>query len=285
MKFFIVSSAISSMARRLHLLLLLPIAVILVISTATTPYNSYAQDFSIDEDLTLIVSIEEIRGHLMQALNNKSRGNDDMAVAHAGHPAAEYLGEIAPIIEKRNPALMGELRDKLVRLPSKVPAISYEELRAEIDAIDALLEDASNLIRDENESSLQFWFEVIKVLLEHAGEEYEEGVEEEGIVSSTIEYEDAQAFVVRAEHVFTSRIKDSIGSDTSAVIERFFNDAKAAMDEKRSADEVRELIDGVMPVIPEFPINLMLILVGVVALTVVVGRVLMPTIGRNMQQV
>ncbi|MEM0030116.1 MAG: hypothetical protein QXN32_04270, partial [Candidatus Nitrosocaldus sp.] len=61
--------------------------------------------------------------------------------------------------------------------------------------------------------------------------------------------------------------------------------AKAAMDEKRSADEVRELIDGVMPVIPEFPINLMLILVGVVALTVVVGRVLMPTIGRNMQQV
>ncbi|MFN4336632.1 MAG: hypothetical protein ACK4FV_03490 [Candidatus Nitrosocaldus sp.] len=265
-----------------HLMLLT--AVLLLIASTIAPYNSYAQDLSMDEDLTLIVSIEEIRGHLMKALDNKSIGNDDNAVAHAGNPTAEYLGEIAPIIEKRNPELIDELRDKLVRLPSKVPAISYEELKAEIDAIDTLLEDASNLISEENKGNLQFWFEVVKTLLEHTGMEYEEGVEEEGTVTSTIEYEDAQAFVVRAEYIFTSKVKDNIGSDTSAVIERFFNDVKSAIEEKRSADKVKELIDGVMPVIPEFPINLMLILVGVVALTVMVGRVLIP-IGGNTQQI
>ncbi len=253
-------------------LMLLPIA--LLITSTTIPYSSYAEDLSMDEDLTLIVSIEEIRGHLMQALNNKSRGDDDMAVAHAGHPAAEYLGEIAPIIERRSPKLIDELRDRLVRLPSKVPAVSYEELRAEIDAIDALLEDASNLISDEKKGNLQFWLEVVKVLLEHAEEEYEEGVEEEGTVSSRVEYEDAQAFIVRAEHVFTTKIKESIGSDTSAVIERFFNKVKIAIEEKRSADKIKELIDGVMPVIPEFPISLMLVLVGVLSLAIMVGRVM-----------
>ncbi|MEM4371029.1 MAG: hypothetical protein QW444_05945 [Candidatus Nitrosocaldus sp.] len=253
--------------------------MVFVCSTAFASYHAYAQDLSMDEDLTLIVSIEEIRGHLMQALNNKSLGNNDGAIAHAGHPAAEYLGEIAPIIEKRNPELIDELRDKLIRLPSKVPSISYEELKAEIDAIDALPEDASNLIRDESKSSLQFWFEVVKVLLEHTKAEYEEGVEEEGEVSSAIEYEDAQAFVVRAEHVFVSKIKGNIGSDTSSIIDRFFSDIKVAIDEKRSADRIEELIDGVMPVIPEFPVNLMLVLFGVVASAILVSRV-MP-IGSN----
>ncbi|MEO9365443.1 MULTISPECIES: hypothetical protein [Candidatus Nitrosocaldus] len=253
------------------------VILLLIVSTAIAPYNSYAQDISMhDEDLTLIVNIEASRGHLMQALNNKSIGNDNGAIAHAGHPAAEHLDKIAPIIEKRNPELINELRDKLTRLPSKVPAISYEELRAEIDAIDALFENASNLISDENKGSVQFWFEVMKMLLEHTEEEYEEGVEEEGTVSNIIEYEDAQAFIVRAEHVFTTKVKDSISSDTSVVIERFFNDVKMAMDEKRSADRIKELVDGIMPVIPEFPINLMLILVGVVALTIMIGRVLMP---------
>ncbi|GBC72828.1 hypothetical protein HRbin04_00223 [archaeon HR04] len=248
--------------------------LVVVCSTAVTSYHAYAQDLSMDEDLTLIVSIEEIRGHLMQALNNKSIGNNDMAVAHAGHPAAEYLGEIAPIIEKRSPKLIDELRDKLVRLPSKVPSISYDELRADIDAIDALLEDASNLIRDENKGSVQFWLEVIKTLLEHAKDEYEEGVEEEGKVSSAVEYEDAQAFVARAEHVFASKIKGNVGSDTDMVIERFFSDVKAAMDEKRSADRIKELVDGIMPVIPEFPVNLMLVFVGVVTSAILVSRVM-----------
>jgi hypothetical protein len=262
----------------LELVLVMVIAVVvgllLVSSTAVTSYHAYAQDLSIDEDLTLITSIEEIRGHLMQALNNKSIGNNDMAVAHAGHPAAEYLAEIAPIIEKKNPELINELRDKLVKLPSKVPSISYDELRIEIDAIDALLEDASNLIRDENKGSVQFWLEVTKTLLEHAKDEYEEGVEEEGKVSSAVEYEDAQAFVARAEHVFTSKIKGNVGSDIGVVIERFFSDVKMAMDEKRSADRIKELVDGVIPVIPEFPVNLMLVFVGVVVSAILVSRVM-----------
>lgn len=250
------------------------VGLLAVCSTAVTSYHVYAQDLSIDEDLTLIVSIEEIRGHLMQALNNKSIGNNDMAVAHAGHPAAEYLGEIASIIEKRSPKLIDGLRDKLARLPSKVPSISYDELRVEIDAIDALLEDASNLISDENKGSVQFWLDVVKVLLEHAKEEYEEGVEEEGEVSSVVEYEDAQAFVARAEHVFTSKIKGNVGSDIGVVIERFFSDIKAAMDEKRSADRIKELVDGIMPVIPEFPVNLMLVFVGVVTSAILASRVM-----------
>lgn len=250
------------------------VGLLLVSSTAVTSYHAYAQDLSMNEDLTLITSIEEIRGHLMQALNNKSRGNNDMAVAHAGHPAAEYLAEIAPIIEKRNPKLIDELRDKLVRLPSKVPSISYDELSTEINAIDALLEDASNLIRDKNKGSVQFWLEVIKTLLEHAKDEYEEGVEEEGKASSAVEYEDAQAFVARAEHVFTSKIKGNVGSDIGVVIERFFSDIKAAIDEKRSADRIKELVDGVIPVIPEFPVNLMLVFVGVVISAILVSRVM-----------
>ncbi|MDW8000439.1 MAG: hypothetical protein RMI32_05450 [Candidatus Nitrosocaldus sp.] len=267
----------------IHINTILLMMMVVVGYAAVAPY-AYAQGSSMDDDLKLIVSIEEMRGHLMQALNNKGMGNDDLAVSHAGHPAAEYLGEIVPIVEQRSPELMDELRDRLIMLPSKVQFISYEELREEIDAIDALLEDASNLISDENKNNIQFWFEVIKVLLEHAQGEYEEGVEEEGVVSSIIEYQDAQAFVIRAENVFSSKVKNSISQDASSMIERFFTDAKSAIDEKRSADSLRDLIDGIMPVIPEFPVNLMLILVGVVASVIIAGRVLVPAMGSNMQQ-
>jgi type II secretory pathway component PulF len=46
------------------------------------------------------------------------------------------------------------------------------------------------------------------------------------------------------------------------------------MDEKRSADRIKELVDGVIPVIPEFPVNLMLVFVGVVVSAILVSRVM-----------
>jgi len=47
-----------------------------------------------DSDVILLVGIVEIRGHMLQAIENKKEGNIENAISHTLHPLAEVYPSI-----------------------------------------------------------------------------------------------------------------------------------------------------------------------------------------------
>ena len=196
-----------------------------------------------------VSNIEQIRGHLDQAVINKEAGNNTLAQAHVHHPIEEIYSSIEVELANQNSTLNQTLSDALRNLTSSVINAELEEFESQIDYVNTLLNDSMQAVVPSAEFSNNPTFNasVVGRLLHVAGHEYEEAVEN-GTVKAIVEYQDAQAFIYRAHVVFNSsasNISQSMAHEVEEVNE-FFSNLNGAVNNKEDPATVWTTINGII---------------------------------------
>ena len=147
-------------------------------------------------------NIEQIRGHLDQAVVNKEIGNTTLAMAHTLHPIEEIYSSIDVQIDATDPSLNQSLSSSLGQLSNMVDNSTVEEFRTKALDINGLLNDTVGMVIPAQETnSSAFNLMVVGDLLSVADNEYKEAIEN-GQLKEIVEYQDGQAFISRANSVF-----------------------------------------------------------------------------------
>lgn len=208
-------------------------------STATAPDVTFIE---------FVSSIEQIRGHLDQALGNKESGNDTLAQTHALHPIEEVYASIEELLVSQNGTFNQSLSVALQDLSSSVPNAIPEELRGQIDSINMLLDNSVQTLAPSSEiTNPAFNASVVARLLHIAGHEYEEAVAN-GTIREIAEYQDGQAFIHRAESIFNSsasNINQSMTHEVDEVNELFLN-LNTAVTNRDDPGNVETTINGII---------------------------------------
>jgi hypothetical protein len=196
-----------------------------------------------------VSNIEQIRGHLDQALINKDSENITLAEAHTLHPIEEIYSSIEDQLANQNSTLNQTLSAALQNLPSSATNATLQEFESQIDYVDTLLNDSMQAVVPSAEFSNNpaFNASVVGLLLDVAGHEYEEAVEN-GTVKAIVEYQDAQAFIYRAHLVFNSsasNINQSMAHEVEEVNE-FFSNLNGAVNNKEGPATVETTINGII---------------------------------------
>jgi hypothetical protein len=133
-------------------------------------------------------------------------------------------------------------------LSSSVPNAPAEEFGARIDSINMQLDNAVQTMVPSSEiSNLAFNASVMARLLDIAGHEYEEAVAN-GTIKEIIEYQDAQAFIHRAQSIFNSsasNINQSMGAEVDEVNELISN-LNTAVNNRDDPANVETTLNGVI---------------------------------------
>jgi hypothetical protein len=196
-----------------------------------------------------VSNIEQIRGHLDQALINKESGNNTLAQAHTLHPIEEVYSSIEDQLANQNSTLNQTLSVALQNLSSSVTNATLEEFESQIDHANMLLNNSVQALvpSSELDNNSAFNASVVARLLHVAGHEYEEAVAN-GTVKAVVEYQDAQAFIYRAGSVFNSsasRINQSMAPEVEEVNE-FFSILNGAVMNKEDPATVQTTINGII---------------------------------------
>jgi hypothetical protein len=196
-----------------------------------------------------VSNIEQIRGHLDQALINKESGNNTLAQTHTLHPIEEVYSTIEDQLANQNSTLNQTLSAALQNLPSSATNATLQEFESQIDDVNTLLNDSMQAVVPSAEFSNNSAFNasVVGRLLHVAGHEYEEAVEN-GTVKAIVEYQDAQAFIYRAHIVFNasaSNINQSMAHEVEEVNE-FFSNLNGAVNNKEDPATVETTINGII---------------------------------------
>jgi hypothetical protein len=195
-----------------------------------------------------VSNIEQIRGHLDQALVNKESGNDTLAQAHTLHPIEEIYASIEEQLVSQNGTLNETLSVALQDLSSSVPNVMPEEFRGQIDSINMQLDNiVQTLVPSSELSNPAFNSSVVARLLDTAGHEYGEAVAN-GTIIEMIEYQDGQAFIHRAQSIFNSsanNIDQSMAQEVEEVNELFSN-LNNAVNNRDDPANVETTINGIV---------------------------------------
>ena len=203
-------------------------------------------------DVTLVEfvsSIEQIRGHLDQALINKESGNNTLAQTHSLHPIEEVYSSIEDELVNQNSTLNQTLSAALQNLSSTVTNANLQDFESQIDYVNMLLNNSVLTLVPSSElnNNPAFNASVVGRLLHLAGHEYEEAVAN-GTIIEVVEYQDAQAFIHRAESVFkssASRINQSLAHEVEEVNE-FFSNLNRAVNNREDPTTVETTINGII---------------------------------------
>ena len=208
-------------------------------SAATAPNVTFVEFAS---------NIEQIRGHLDQALVNKESGNDTLAQAHTLHPIEEVYASIEEQLVSQNGTLNETLSVALQDLSSSVPNVAVEEFGGKIDSINMQLDNiVQTLVPSSEISNPAFNASVVARLLHTAGHEYGEAVAN-GTIIEVIEYQDGQAFIHRAQSIFNSSassIDQSMAQEIEEVNELFSN-LNTAVNNRDDPANVETTINGII---------------------------------------
>jgi hypothetical protein len=164
-------------------------------NATTNDINSTQVDF--------VSNIEQIRGHLNAAVMNKEARNNSLAKAHSLHPIAEIYSTIEPSISNINSTLNTTLASDLSQFSQMVNVSSLDEFEEQSKKINGTLNQTiQRVIPRDALSNSSFNLGVVSDLLSIAETEYGEAVEN-GTIKEIVEYQDGQAFVSRAQNMFT----------------------------------------------------------------------------------
>jgi hypothetical protein len=214
-------------------------------STTSPELNSTLVDF--------VSNMEQISGHLNAAVMNKEAGNNTLAKAHTLHPIAEIYSSIEPQISNTNITLNDTLSTNLNQLSQIVDASSTEEFYNQSQKINGLLNQAvRQVIPSETAANNTFKLGVVSDLLSIAGVEYGEAVEN-GTITEIVEYQDGQAFITRAQDVF-SQASPTIVQEMNPEVEetnQFFSNLNTAIQNKSSPEVVDRSIGAIIHEISE----------------------------------
>jgi len=150
-----------------------------------------------------VYNIEQMKGHLEQAILNKEDGNNTLTRAHILHPIVEIYDFIEAPLVTVDSNLNHTLYTSLNALSQNVEKLDVPKFREETEKSNKMLNDAIKLIVPQENSTLNLI--VASWLFDVANTEYEGGVSD-GKVIEIVEYQDASGFISRAEFL----VKDSI---------------------------------------------------------------------------
>jgi hypothetical protein len=200
-----------------------------------------------------VSNIEQIRGHLNAAVMNKEAGNNTLAKAHTLHPIAEIYSSIEPQISNANSTLNETLATNLNQFSEMVNTSSKDDFDTQSQSINGFLnQTVQEVIPSETVDNSTFKLGVVSDLLSIAGVEYGEAVEN-GSIKEIVEYQDGQAFISRAQDVF-SQAASSIPQELNAEVQetnRFFSDLNSAIQNKSSPEVVYRSIGAIIHEISE----------------------------------
>lgn len=218
--------------------------------TDTNQNNTHLSNSSL---VDFASNIEQIRGHLQQAVANKEMGNTTLAKAHTLHPIEEIYSSIEVQIDASDPNLNQSLSSSLNQLSNMVDKSTTAEFETEATGLNGLLNDTiSKVVPGQEINSTEFNLMIVTDLLSVAGNEYKEGVEN-GTVKAIVEYQDGQAFISRAQSVF-NETSPNIPQGESVEVEEingFFSDLDNAVQAKADPELVSNSIRAIMHEISE----------------------------------
>jgi hypothetical protein len=171
-------------------------------------------------EIEFVYNIEQMKGHLEQAVINKEDGNNTLTQAHIQHPIVEIYdsieAQLTSVDSNHNTLLFNSLNE----LSKNADNLDLSQFKEETEEVNQILNKAIDLIVPEDNSTLTLI--AASWLLDATNAEYEEGVRN-GNVIQIIEYQDAIGFISRSE---------SLLNDTLPVLNQSM---------KISADEAKKL--------------------------------------------
>jgi hypothetical protein len=140
-------------------------------------------------------------------------------------------------------SLNTELKAALTALESQANTATVAEFESAVDAIMPMLDEAIEKVAGDEVSDPAMWAQVAVLLLETANLEYSEAVEG-GEIVEMIEYQDASAFISRAEAAFEA-IKADMPEHEAEEVEEFFGELNSLLSSNASPDQVTTVIGGI----------------------------------------
>ena len=211
-----------------------------------------------------VSNIEQIRGHLEQAISNKQAGNNILVLAHTLHPIEEIYSSIEGQLSNANSTLNQTLSSNLNQLSQMASNSTVGRFNTQAQIVNGLLNQTIEKViptetRNNNNNNTAFNLMVIADLLSIAGSEYKEAVEN-GTIKELVEYQDAQGFVSRARSVFeqsssllSSSLKPQELSDKIQKIKESFYDLNNSIQNKSNPEvvntSIRAIIDEISGII------------------------------------
>jgi hypothetical protein len=192
------------------------LAVMFSVTYSTTslypsPLSSFAQDNGTLGNETNYVNfhsnIEQIKGHIEQAGENRKNNNNTLAYVHTTHPIEEVVGLITLPLNNTDPKLNDTYINELYTL-SNLASPSNNSTNEEFgqqaqSSIDLSNKVVATVIPAATLNDTNHNITVIQDLLTTFQEEYAEGVRD-GKIIMMLEYQDGSAFVNRANDMFNN---------------------------------------------------------------------------------
>jgi hypothetical protein len=153
--------------------------------------------------IEFVYNIEQMKGHLEQAVVNKENGNNTLTQAHIQHPIVEIYDaiqvQLASVDSNHNTLLFNSL-SQLSKNADNLDLAQFEE---ETNGVNQILDKAIDLVAPGDNSTLTLV--VASWLLDAANAEYESGIRS-GKIIQIVEYQDAIGFISRSESLLNETL-------------------------------------------------------------------------------
>ena len=203
------------------------------------------------ELVDFVSNIEQIRGHLEQAISNKQAGNNILVLAHTLHPIEEIYSNIEGQISDANSTLNQTLSSNLNQLSQMANNSTPDQFNMQVQKVNGLLNQTVEKvvpIENRNNDTVAFNLVIVADLLATAETEYKEAVEN-GTIKEIVEYQDAQGFVSRAQSIFEQTLPAMKPQELSGNIQNvkeFFSELNNTIDNKSNPEVINTSIRAIM---------------------------------------
>ena len=213
------------------------------VTNLTSSNNTRLVDF--------VSNIEQIRGHLEQAISNKQVGNNILVLAHTLHPIEEIYSNIEGQISDANSTLNQTLSSNLNQLSQMASNSTPDQFNMQVQKVNGLLNQTVKEvvpIEITNNNTDAFNLAIVADLLATAETEYKEAVEN-GTIKEIVEYQDAQGFVSRAQSIFEQTLPAMKPQELSGKIQNvkeFFSELNNTIDNKSNPEVINTSIRAII---------------------------------------
>ena len=153
--------------------------------------------------LEFVYNIEQMKGHLEQAIVNKENGNNTLTQAHIQHPIVEIYdaiqAQLAAVDSNHNTLLFNSLN----QLSKNADNSDLAQFKEQTNGVNQILDKAIDLVAPGDNST--FTLIVASWLLDAANTEYDSGVRN-GEIIQILEYQDAIGFISRSESLLNNTL-------------------------------------------------------------------------------
>ena len=153
--------------------------------------------------MEFVFKIEQMKGHLEQAVVNKENGNNTLTQAHIQHPIVEIYDAIEAQLTSVDSNHNTVLLNSLSQLSKNSDNLDLAQFKEETNEVNQILDKAIDLVAPDDNNTLSLI--VASWLLDTANSEYESGVRN-GQIIQIIEYQDAIGFISRSESLLNETL-------------------------------------------------------------------------------